>query len=90
MARTTRADLDQLADIINHALLCEPGTPCAKLDPARAFTVEWAYGRPRLFRARGSVEVSPRLTAGELAQWMRAFIDGINAAQWLPKLQEQS
>lgn len=81
--RTTRADLDGLCNIINHALLCEPGTPCTALDPDRAYTVEYAYGRPRLYRDRGSVEVSPRLPAGELAQWMRAFIAGIDAARYM-------
>ena len=79
MGRTTRADLDGLANIINHALLCEPGTPCERLDPAQAYTVAYAYGRPRLERANGSVDVSPRLPRGELAQWMRAYIAGIGA-----------
>ena len=79
--RTTRADLDQLAVIIDHALLCKPGVPCTKLDPDLRHTVEYAYGSPRLYRARGSVEVSPRLPAGQLADWMRAYIAGIHAGK---------
>jgi hypothetical protein len=80
--RTTRANLDGLCDIINHALLCEPGTPCTALDPDKAYRVEYAYGRPRLVRAGGSVDVSPRLPTGALADWMRAYIAGINAARY--------
>jgi hypothetical protein len=64
--RTTRAQLDELAGIINRTL-------------GGAYSVEYAYGRPRLERAGGSVDVSPRLTAGELAQWMRAYIAGMIA-----------
>jgi hypothetical protein len=79
MTRTTRKELDLLASIITHALECEAGTPCTDTPSARVYTIEYAYGRPRLMRADGSVDVSPRLPTGELAQWMRAFIDGIDA-----------
>lgn len=82
MARTTRADLDLLVARINHALLCKPGVRCVDLDPAVAYRVEYAYGRPRLMRAGGSVDVSPRLPAGQLADWMRAFIAGIDAGRY--------
>ena len=64
--RTTRADLDQLAAIITNVT----GEP---------HEVTYAYGRPRLFRKGGSVEVSPRLPTGDLALWMRAFIAGAYA-----------
>jgi hypothetical protein len=70
--RTTRAQLDELAEIINRRL---------DLAGDRAYTVEYAYGRPRLERAGGSVDVSPRLPAGELAQWMRAFMGGMDATR---------
>ena len=80
-ARTTRRELDELANIINHALLCAPGVRCVDLDPERAYRIEYAYGRPRLVRAGGSVDVSPRLPAGELSQWMRAFLGGIEAGR---------
>ena len=67
--RATRAELDQLATIIDKALGLPPGT----------YHIQSAYGRPRLFRNSGSVEVSPRLPSGRLAQWMHAYIGGINA-----------
>ncbi len=77
MTRTTRAELEQLAAIITHALECQPGTPCT--DTANVYAIEVAYGRPRLVRAGGSVDVSPRLPAGDLAMWMRSFIAGMDA-----------
>jgi hypothetical protein len=66
-----RVVLDELADLINRRLGELSGT----------YFVQFAYGRPRLFRSGGAVEVSPRLPTGELAQWMRAYISGIEAAQ---------
>jgi len=63
MARTTGAELDTLAGIASRAA----GQP---------FTVEYAYGSPRLMARDGSVDVSPRLPRGELAEWIRAFIAG--------------
>lgn len=77
--RTSRRDLEQLANIITHGLECRPGVPCTSLPGEREYRVEYAYGRPRLERADGSVDVSPRLPAGELAMWMRAFIAGMDA-----------
>lgn len=67
--RTKRSDLDELVGIINRYLAS-----------GDEHFIQYAYGQPRLFRAGGSIEVSPRLSAGELAQWMRAFIKGIDAA----------
>lgn len=69
---TTRAELDQLAVIVNNALGAEA------LDDN--YYIQGAYGRVRLVRAEGSVEVSPSLTKGELAMWIHAFLDGIFAA----------
>ena len=66
--RTTRAELDQLCAIINRATDGD-------------YEVQYAYGRPRLVRANGSVDVSPRLSTGELAQWMRAMLTGIEAGR---------
>lgn len=68
--RTTRRELEQLAKTINIAL--------AQKDE---YFVQWAYGQPRLMRAGGSVEVSPRLPSGQLAQWMRAFYAGVWAGR---------
>ena len=61
MTQTTRADLDQLARMIDLALSLPPGS----------HAIEYAYGSPRLVRDGGSVDVSPRLPAGELARWVR-------------------
>ena len=68
MVRTTRPDLDHLAAIIERLT-------------GQEHRIVYAYGQPRLYRAGGSVEVSPRLAAGDLAQWMQAYIAGISA-QW--------
>jgi len=68
--RTTRRELEQLAKTINIAL--------AQKDE---YFVQWTYGQPRLMRAGGSVEVSPRLPSGQLAQWMRAFYAGVWAGR---------
>jgi len=72
--RTTRAELEQLARLINQTLGIVP-----HIDPEKSesYWVQGAYGRNRLVRNNGSVEVSPSLPAGELAQWMRAFHAGI-------------
>jgi len=74
MTQTTRADLDQLARMIDLALSLPPGS----------HAIEYAYGSPRLVRDGGSVDVSPRLPAGELARWIRAYHAGAvaGAARW--------
>lgn len=69
MTRTTNRELDELAAIINRVLEVDD------------YFIQSAYGQPRLVRAGGSVEVSPRLAKGDLAQWMRAFLAGITAGQ---------
>lgn len=43
----------------------------------RDYTVEWAYGRPRLYSEQQSREVSPRLPMGEMREWLWAFRQGI-------------
>jgi hypothetical protein len=42
------------------------------------FSIERAYGQPRLMAQGGSVEISPRLSSKELAQWIRAFAQGLS------------
>lgn len=69
MTRTSIAQLDHLAELIDLSLGHEPGT----------HTVQGAYGRPRLYRKSGSVEVSRCLPAGESAEWIRAYNCGIIA-----------
>ena len=65
--RTTRKDLEGLATVLNN---------CTNR-PAGYYFVQYAYGQPRLMAADGSREVSPRLPAGQLADWLRAFIAGV-------------
>lgn len=70
---TTQADLDQLARIINN--LRETPPP----HPDQVF-VQFAYGQPRLFKAGGAIEVSPRLPKRDLEAWMRAYYSGYSDA----------
>jgi hypothetical protein len=67
MSRTTRQELDDLAAMINRRL------------GADDYAIGYAYGSPRLERDGGARDVSPRLPAGQLADWMRAFLAGIDA-----------
>lgn len=69
--RTTIDQLRNLAVSIDHALDLPRGT----------HEINRAYGQPRLLRDGGSVEVSPRLPAGQLELWMRAYLAGIWKAQ---------
>jgi len=39
-------------------------------------TVEWAYGKPRVYRDNGGRELSPRLPTGQLMDWLTAWYDG--------------
>jgi hypothetical protein len=71
MTRTTRAELDELAAMIDDRLRLPDGT----------HRIGYAYGRPRLERNGGSVDVSPRLPTGDLATWLYAYLAGI-AAGW--------
>jgi hypothetical protein len=67
---TTRKELEHLAEMIDRRLSLPEGT----------HDVEYAYGRPRLVSNGGSKDVSPRLPAGQLEDWMRAYLGGIEAA----------
>ena len=66
--RTTRADLQEIVDVINRRT-------------GGDYEISVAYGQPRLVRDGGAREVSPRLAAGQLADWMRAFLDGFDVGQ---------
>lgn len=76
MARVKNSELVHLAEMIN--------TRLGITDPDEQYEIHRAYGSPRLERARGSVDVSPRLPAGQLADWQRAFLAGIGAGQIEP------
>ena len=47
------------------------------LCPGQGFDIEWAYGQPRLMRADGSVDVSPRGTKAQVDQYIRLVILGV-------------
>jgi len=40
-------------------------------------TVGYAYGHPRAYLKNESVELSPRLPAGQLMDWLEAFQQGL-------------
>lgn len=71
MNRTPRAELDELAALIDGALDLPPGT----------HFVERGAGGYRLFTRGGAKEVSPRLPAGAVADWMRAYLEGIETTR---------
>ena len=77
--RTTKAELHALAARINEYR--------AQLGLSGNYVVRYAYDRPRLEKLDnsdergGAVNISPRLPPGELAQWMHAYLDGMNAAR---------
>ena len=64
--RTTDKQLYELAALINRAT-----------DGRYKVSIDHAYGGVRLESHGGSRDVSPRLTKGELRQWMQAFLDGL-------------
>lgn len=83
MKRTTKAELEQMALMINGAAYgwLPREEAVGPMKPAMdEYFVQWAYGQPRLMRAGGSVEVSPRLPAGQLRNWLSAFHMGIITA----------
>lgn len=76
MTRITKRDLDGLCDTIKDTLGDD------------SYSVEYGYGKPRLYRQNGSREVSPRLPSGELYQWMWAYLEGIRDADRCYRLRE--
>jgi hypothetical protein len=69
MARTTDKELEAICSGLNIAT-----------DNRYDFSIGHAYGGVRLEAKRGSVDVSPRLTKGELRDWMHAMATGMNYA----------
>ena len=64
MARVTKADLEQLVEVI----------------AGEGYFIEYASGWPRLFLEidGGAIEeVSPRLPAREMQEWLNGFIKGL-------------
>ena len=65
--RTTDKQLYELAALINRAT-----------DGRYKVSISHhAYGGVRLESHDGSADLSPRMTKGELRQWMQAFLDGL-------------
>jgi hypothetical protein len=69
MARTTDKELEAICSGLNIAT-----------DNRYGFGLDSAYGGMRLVRKNGSVDVSPRLSKGELREWLHAFGTGMNYA----------
>jgi hypothetical protein len=71
MGRVTKADLEQLVEVVKTTT------------DDNGYYVEYAYGQPRLYHetgaSRGTREVSPRLSARELSYWLEGFIEGLDA-----------
>lgn len=70
MERVTRKDLDRLLERLQEV------ASAGDYD----FSIGRSYGGYRLESKNGSVDVSPRLSARGLQQWMFAFIAGLNHA----------
>lgn len=69
MARTTARDLDQMVK----RLIVATGDD--------TLFIGHAYGRPRLESHGGAFEISPRLPAGALLEWMQAYHAGVFARE---------
>ena len=70
MARTSKSDLDEQAEFLSRMTGID-------------FSIDWAYGAPRLSSDRGSRDVSPRMPSGQLMDWMNAFAAGIDLGKHL-------
>jgi hypothetical protein len=89
MATTTKAELDSLVTILNNRL----GRPQYGWDRVNgknvahvgALHLDISYGQPRLHEVLdaggGAREVSPRLPRGQMAQYIRAMLTGIEYAE---------
>jgi len=40
-------------------------------------SVEWGYGQARIYTAGGARELSPRLSTGQMLDWLEAFQTGL-------------
>ncbi len=73
MARITEKDIRQAVQVLADST----GLP---------IVVEWAYGKPRLYyrdetRYGAQWELSPRLSTGEMMDWIEAFLKGFEYGQ---------
>lgn len=65
--RKTNREIEELVAMLNARL------------PGLDYSIDHAYGGVRLMREGGARDVSPRLTKGELYDWITSFIAGIDA-----------
>lgn len=81
MTRVTKADLEALVRVLNNRL----GRPVEWGKPGNLYVQEGYGNGPRLYEqlglARGTREVSPRLPRGQMAQYIRAMLVGIDFAE---------
>lgn len=42
-------------------------------------SIQWAYGKPRIYDAKGGRELSPRLPTGQLWNWLDGYDTGREA-----------
>jgi len=68
MSRTTIRDLEGVVALINRMA-------------GQTFTLGYAYGGVRLEGDDGSTDVSPRLSKGEMLEWLHAFTYGLEYAK---------
>lgn len=61
-----KSDLEQLLAVIR------------RRSGDNSYEIGYAYGKPRLYRSDMSVEVSPRLSKGDLYTWMSAYAAGMD------------
>ena len=69
-------------DSLNRVLEIDP-------DSGLTITVEWAYGRPRLYTKDGSVEMSARLSHLEMELYLEGILVGIGLAESANKRQDK-
>lgn len=63
MPRTTRKELRDSVDTLR--------------DWGFDVTIHWAYGRPRITSSDLSVDISPRLSMGEMKEWINGFTKAV-------------
>ena len=66
MQRVHRSDLEGIVTLISK-----------QTSNRHRFALGRAYGGYRLERCEGSIDVSPRLKAGQMYTWLHAFKDGL-------------
>ncbi len=81
MSVMTKSTLEKIAEN------CNRQAPVA----GWTYSIEYAYGQPRLVLLDSRMccrDVSPRLSRGQLADWMWAYLKGIEAGKEAVKVQE--